>query len=317
MKQCCVIGGTGFIGSHLVEILRKQGRQLTVVGRNSHPSRNLPEGVRYLAGDYGDRYFLTGVLQGMEEVICLAYTTVPKTSFENPVDDILSNLPASVNLFETAVSLGIKKLVLVSSGGTVYGKSSDLLIPESHATNPISPYGITKLAIEKYAFMYHEIAALPVVCVRPGNAYGDGQRPYMGQGFVATAMASLLQGREIILFGESGTIRDYVHVDDIAQGIIAALERCAPGSCYNIGNGIGKSNRDVLNAIFPHARAAGLEPHVRTEPLRLFDVPANVLDCDKLRNETGWRPMVAFEEGIKRTWEWFLNNHEVPADRRR
>ena len=273
--------------------------------------------MRYLAGDYGDRFFLTGVLQGMEEVICLAYTTVPKTSFENPVDDILSNLPASVNLFESAVSLGIKKLVLVSSGGTVYGKSPELPILESHATNPISPYGITKLAIEKYALMYHEIAALPVVCVRPGNAYGDGQRPFLGQGFVATAMASLLQGREIILFGESGTIRDYVHVDDIAQGIIAALEHGTPGSCYNIGSGVGKSNRDVLNAIFPHARAAGLEPHVRTEPLRPFDVPANVLDCSKLKNETAWRPMVAFEEGIKRTWEWFLNNHEVPADRRR
>ena len=316
MKQCCIIGGTGFIGSHLVEILLKQGRQLTVVGRNSHPSRKLPEDVRYLAGDYGDRYFLTGVLQGMEEVICLAYTTVPKTSFENPIDDILSNLPASVNLFETAVSLGIKKLVLVSSGGTVYGKTSDLLISESHATNPISPYGITKLAIEKYAFMYHEIAALPVVCIRPGNGYGDGQRPFVGQGFVATAMASLLQGREIILFGESGTIRDYVHVDDIARGIFAALERGAPGSCYNIGSGIGKSNRDVLNAIFHHARAAGLEPRVRTEPLRLFDVPANVLDCTKLRNETGWQHIVAFEEGIKRTWEFFLNDHGGSADTR-
>lgn len=313
MKQCCVIGGTGFIGSHLVEILLRQGRQLTVVGRNSHPSRRLPEGVRYLAGDYGDRFFLNGALQGMEEVVCLAYTTVPKTSFENPVDDILSNLPASVNLFEAVVSLGIKKLVLVSSGGTVYGKSAELPISESHATNPISPYGITKLAIEKYALMYHEIAALPVVCVRPGNAYGDGQRPFVGQGFVATVMASLLQGREILLYGESGTIRDYVHVDDLAQGIVAALERGASGSCYNIGTGIGKSNRDVLNSIFPHARAAGIEPRVRTEPLRPFDVPANVLDCSRLRNETGWQPMVAFEEGIRRTWEWFLKNHASPA----
>jgi len=129
-------------------------------------------------------------------------------------------------------------------------------------------------------------------------------------------MASLVHGREILLFGESGTIRDYIHVDDIAQGIIAALKRGAPGFCYNIGSGVGKSNRDVLNAIFHHAKAAGLEPRIRTEPLRLFDVPANVLDFSKLRNETGWRPMVSFEEGIKKTWEWFLHNHGVPADRK-
>ena len=126
MKNCCVIGGTGFIGSHLVELLHKQGRQVTVIGRNSLPSRSLPDGVRYRAGDYGDRHFLTEVLRGIEEVISLAYTTVPKTSYEDPVRDILDNLPAAVNLFEVARDHGVRKLVLVSSGGTVYGEAQEL-----------------------------------------------------------------------------------------------------------------------------------------------------------------------------------------------
>ena len=308
MKHCCVIGGTGFIGSHLVELLHKHGRQVTVVGRSSLPSRPLPVGVRYLAGDYGDRYFLTGVLQGMEEVISLAYTTVPKTSFEDPVRDILDNLPASVNLFEVVRDLRIHKLILVSSGGTVYGEAQQLPIAESHPTNPISPYGITKLAIEKYAMMFYKNDALPVVCVRPGNAYGVGQRPFVGQGFIATAMACLLQGKEVTLFGESGTLRDYVHVFDVACGILSVLEQGAPGSCYNIGTGIGRSNSDILDAIYPHAKNAGIEPRIRIEPLRKFDVSANVLDCCKLRDETGWKTMITFPEGIKSTWEWFLKN---------
>jgi UDP-glucose 4-epimerase len=313
MKQCCVIGGTGFIGSHLVQLLHRHNRHLTVLGRNPHPSRDLPEGIRYMAGNYGDRNFMTAVLEGMDEVISLAYATVPKTSFDNPVHDILENLPAAVNLFQIASSLGIEKLVLVSSGGTVYGRAQKLPIAETHSTHPISPYGITKLAIEKYAMMFYELQRLPVICIRPSNAYGNGQRPFIGLGFVATAIASMLKGRELILFGEPGTIRDYIHVKDVACAISMALERGEPGSCYNVGSGIGKSNRDVLDAIYPYAHSVGIEPRIHVEPLRAFDVPVNVLDCAKIRNGIGWEPAVTFEEGIQETWEWFLKSTREQA----
>jgi len=309
MKHCCVIGGTGFIGSWVVRKLHSMGRQLTVVGRNPIPTRPLPEGVRYAVGDYGDPGFLTEVLQDVDEVINLAYSTVPKTSFEDPVRDIFGNLPAAVRLFETACSLSIKKLVLVSSGGTVYGKARSISITEDHPTNPISPYGITKLAIEKYALMFKELKALPVVCVRPANAFGEGQRPFAGQGFVATAIASILRKQEIVLFGETGTVRDYIHVADVANGIIAALEHGELGSCYNIGSGTGRSNRDILDAIFPLAEAAGFKPRVKTLPPRQFDVPVNILDCSKLSQKTGWKAVVPFEDGIERTWNWFFREH--------
>jgi UDP-glucose 4-epimerase len=311
MKHCCIIGGTGFIGSHLVNLLLARNRRLTVIGRNPAPTRALPPGVHYLAGDYGDNYFLRGALQGVDEVVSLAYTTVPKSSFEDPVHDILSNLPAAVKLFEMAAELAVEKLVFVSSGGTVYGKAQTLPIAEDHSTNPISAYGITKLAIEKYALMFHELKGLPVVCVRPANAYGEGQRAFTGQGFVATAIAAILERQEVVLFGEAGTIRDYIHVTDVANAIAAALESGTPGECYNIGSGVGRSNKDILDALCPLAKSAGLEMKITTMSSRRFDVPANILDCRKLRKLSGWEASVSFEEGIKDTWNWFSLMHDT------
>jgi UDP-glucose 4-epimerase len=309
MKHYCIIGGAGFIGSHVVQLLVSRGSQITVIGRNSKPSRILPEGVRYIAGDYGNKNLLIEALSGVDEVIHLAYTSVPKTSFEDPVQDILDNLPETVSFFEVANNLGIEKIVLVSSGGTVYGKANKLPIEEDHPTNPISPYGISKLASEKYAMMFNELKALPVVCVRPGNAFGEGQRPYVGQGFIATAIVSILLQREVIIFGEYGTVRDYIYVSDVANGIIAASERGKPGSYYNIGSGVGRNNKEILDAIFPFAKSIGFEPRVKIMPSRQFDVPVNVLDSTKLTNETDWQALVSFEDGIRKTWNWLLQEY--------
>lgn len=308
MKCCCVIGGTGFLGSYVVRALMEEGRKIVVVGRNEQPTRPLPAGVSYIPGDFGDKYFLRGILRGMDEVIDLAYATVPKTSYDNPVQDIFDNLPPAVTLLEVASSFNLDKVVLVSSGGVIYGHATESPINEGHPTNPISPYGITKLAIEKYARMFHVTQDLPVVCVRPANAYGESQRPYIGQGFVATAIASIQSRRQLTLFGENGTIRDYIHAADIASGVVAALKQGQPGEVYNIGSGEGKSNRDILDALQPLARADGFEIMLNTVSLRKFDVPMNVLDSSKLRAATGWTPRVSFTDGIKKTWEWFREN---------
>lgn len=311
MQHCCVIGCAGFIGIHVVNALAGRHRQVTVIDRNPVPPGVFPGEVKCVTGDYGDDNLLAKTLRGVDEVINLAYSTVPKTSFEDPVQDITGNLPSAVRLFEVASALAVKKVVLVSSGGTVYGRATELPITEDHPTNPISPYGITKLSIEKYGLMYKELKGLPVVCVRPANAYGEGQRPFVGQGFVATAIASVLNRQEISLFGENGTIRDYIHVTDIAAGIAAVLDSGTPGSCYNIGTGVGKSNRDVLDAIYPLAKSAGFDLRPKLLPPREFDVPANILDSKKLTKETGWGPLVPFELGIERTWNWFLRQQKL------
>lgn len=216
-----------------------------------------------------------------------------------------------MRLLEIASSYDVEKFVLVSSGGTIYGKTQEVPISEEHQTNPISPYGITKLTTEKYALMFNELNAIPVVCVRPANAYGERQKPFVGQGFVATAIVSILMGQEINLFGKSGTIRDYIHVTDVANGIVAALEHGMPGSCYNIGSGVGRSNNDVLDAIYPFAKMSNLECKTKILPPRSFDVPVNVLCSKKITNDTDWKRVVSFEEGIERTWKWYYRKYYI------
>jgi UDP-glucose 4-epimerase len=308
-KRVCIIGGTGFIGSRVVEHVHARGDSAVVLGRKARPTRPLPPGVEYRAGNYGDGDFLREVLQGAGEIVCLAHTTVPKTSFEDPLGDVLENLPAAIKLFQIAASVGVDRLVFVSSGGTAYGPKQGLPIDEQATTRPICPYGISKVAIEQYAFMFHATHGLPIICVRPSNAYGPGQTPFIGQGFVGTAIACLLEHKEVVLYGEA--TRDFVHVRDVAAGITAALDQGRIGECYNLGSGQGMSTRAVLEQIVALARPDGYEVQLRVLPGRPFDVPANVLDASKLRRDTGWQPSVPFEQGIRDTWRWYRDRHRA------
>lgn len=306
--RSCVIGGAGFLGAHLVSALCETGRDVLVIGRSPRDVITLPEGVAYLQGDIRSRAFILRAMDGVDELLDLAYSSVPKVSFEDPAKDVVDNLSSTVALFELACDLNLRKMVFVSSGGTIYGEASQLPVSETHSTNPISPYGITKLALEKYAQLYQRMRQLPVLCVRPSNPYGEGQKPYLGQGFIATAMASMLSGREIQIFGKQGTVRDYIYVQDAADALVCALDKGMPGESYNIGSSIGRSNVEVLNQISRVAIASGVRPRiVHIEP-RPFDVAANVLDTQKLRALSGWQPRVDFAEGIARTWSWHKIN---------
>lgn len=299
----CVIGGSGFIGRAVVAELLARGRKVVVVGRQTQPSISFPSAVRYVTTSSENA--LWQALKSSQEVIDLAYATVPQTSFQDPINDIVVNLPEAVRLFDMVASLPIRKFVWVSSGGTVYGRTNAPLIAETHPTQPLSPYGITKLAIEKYAHMYFESRNLPIVCVRPSNAFGEGQRAYSGQGFIATAIASILDGRELTLFGPNGTIRDYLHVTDMAAGIVAALLHGRPGEVYNIGSSQGLTNRQVLDQLAPLAAHIGLEVRVQVLPVRSFDVPANVLQNSKISAETGWQQQLSFTQALAQTWTWY------------
>jgi UDP-glucose 4-epimerase len=302
VKRTIVIGGSGFIGRHLTNQLIASRREVLVIGRKEGPLSALSEGCRYISGDYGNAHTLSAILSAGCEVIDLAYSTVPKTSFEDPLYDLTSNLPSSVTLLQEASKIGVRRVLLVSSGGTVYGPVESLPITENHPTRPISPYGITKLAVDRYAMMYHRNEGLPVVVVRPGNAYGENQRTGTGQGFLAAAIDSILSERDIEIYGEHGTIRDYIHVTDIASGILSALEKGDDGKIYNIGTGIGASNLEIVSMLREFAERDGFSVRMRILPPRKFDVEANVLDSSRLRNDSGWSPKIELREGIGRMW---------------
>jgi UDP-glucose 4-epimerase len=181
-----------------------------------------------------------------------------------------------------------------------------LPIQKDHVTRPISPYGITKLAIENYGWMFHTLFDLPVIVVRPSNAYGEGQCRLSGQGFIAAAMQRIVEDGEVEIYGERGTVRDYIHVTDVASGIMAALENGKAGKAYNVGTGEGRSNIDVIKMMEPLASAAGLTIMLGFMPPRKFDVSANVLDSGQLASVSGWRPLLRFDDGIKRLWQSVL-----------
>lgn len=298
-----VIGGAGTIGTQLVPQLVATGRQVTVLGRSTAPKNALPVGVDYLTGDFADCELIRGLLDAHQEVIHLAYATAPNTSFENPLADLLQNLPPTVQLFSEAADRGVK-LILVSSGGTVYGEANELPIRETHSTKPISPYGVTKLTLENYAYLYAVTHGLKFICVRPANAYGVGQKPFAGQGFIATAMASAMKGMPIKIFGHCGTIRDYIYITDLASGIVSVLEKGHLNETYNLGSGIGLSNLDVIEACKPLLHQIGCNIQIENMPERAFDVKANVLDSTKLQRDTGWKPTVGFYQGMVITLDW-------------
>lgn len=297
-----VIGGGGYIGSSLVPELLKTGRQVSVLGRRTIPKYIMPNQVKYVIGNFSSHRLISRLLDDYDEVIHMAYATAPNTSFKNPLNDLLENIPPTIQLFAEVAKRDIK-LVLISSGGAVYGEAKVLPIKETHQTKPISPYGVTKLALENYAFLYAATYGLKFICIRPGNAYGGGQQAFTGQGLIATAMQSAINGMPIEIFGDA--IRDYIHVGDVVAGIVCALERGRCSEIYNLGSGVGFSNIDVVKSISSLIKEFGLVLQFKILPGRSFDVDVNVLNSKKLNEHTGWIPVVKFEDGLRRTFEGF------------
>ena len=303
MIKTLVIGGNGYIGRHLLPMLLASGRAVTVLSRNAKKTADLPQDINYIKSDFGNLSQMATLLDANDEIIHLAYATVPNTSYESPLGDLLENLPATVQLF-SEIAKRNKKLLLISSGGTVYGEVDDVPIKETQPTKPISPYGLTKLTIENYARLYSVTKGLDYIVVRPANAYGVGQLPYKGQGFISTAIASIMDNKNVVVFGEKGTVRDYIYVSDIARGIFAALAKGHSGETYNIGSGIGMTNLDLLLRVKPMLEEDGYEVMIQHLPERVFDVQKNILDSSKLTAHTGWKPATSLDNGLLETYKW-------------
>lgn len=307
VRTVLVTGGGGFIGQALInKLTQKLDRRVIAVGRSLSPKFPLPDGVTYYPGDISDPCFIGPLLDCATDVVDLAYGTTPKTSYDDPVQDVVLNLPASVTLQRLASERNIQRYLLVSSGGTVYGNPKYLPIDESHPNNPVSPYGISKLVTEKYANFFFLMTGLPVIIARPSNAYGIGQYGRKPQGFIGVSMYSVMNDIEVEIFGERGTVRDYIYINDLAEGLVAVLDGGVAGETYNIGSGIGYDNADVLSVL---GEVIGNDNRIRIihRPSRPFDVSANVLDSRKLTAATGWAPSYSLRQGIQEMWEQLSN----------
>jgi len=302
--RCLVLGGAGFIGSHIVDALIARGHKVRIFDLPRISTLNLKqnfESVEIFSGDFGNVNDIAPALAGMDAIVHLVCTTLPGPSNENPAYDVESNVIGTLNLLKQAVAQGVRKIVFSSSGGTVYGIPMSLPIAETHATNPTCSYGITKLAIEKYLDLFHRLYDIDYTVLRLANPYGERQRTDGVQGAVTVFLGKTFSRQPIEIWGDGSVSRDYFYISDLAGAFVAAVESETRSKIYNISGGIAYSLNDILSAI---RRITGLVPEVRYAPARKFDVPVNCLDIRLAEKELGWRPQISLDEGIARTWEW-------------
>jgi UDP-glucose 4-epimerase len=298
-----VLGGGGFIGTAVSLRLLSDGHAVTVFNRTEPPLGH-PLAARraaWVTGEFSDGTDFGAMLAGVDAVVHLVSTTVPKSSMDDPVADARSNLCGTLHFMQQAVAAGVRKVVFISSGGTVYGRSQYLPIDERHPTEPQVAYGIVKLAIEKYLRMYSEMYGISATVLRVANPYGEWQGQHAGQGALGAFIRNALAGRPIDIWGDGSVVRDYLYVGDVATAFARALEHPAPYAVFNIGSGIGLSINEVADGI---EQALGLRITRNYLPSRAIDVPANVLDRSLAARELGWEPVVPLAEGIQRTAAW-------------
>ncbi|MDP5238449.1 NAD-dependent epimerase/dehydratase family protein [Uliginosibacterium sp. 31-16] len=313
--KCLVLGGRGFIGSHLVEALLAQGYSVRSFDRPNvtsplHGSHLKHPNFELCEGDFVSEAEVASALEGCDFCYHLVSTTLPKSSNADPVFDIESNVLGSVRLLTHAVRLGLKKVIFVSSGGTVYGVPKSVPVTEDHPTDPICSYGITKLAIEKYLQLFYELHGLDYAVLRLANPFGEGQRLHASQGAVAVFLGKILIGEPVEIWGDGSVVRDFIYISDVVDALLAALVKTEGERIFNIGSGRGHSLNELIRAI---EKVTGRVADCRYLPGRAFDIPSNVLCNARASQGLGWSPEVGFEEGLEKFVTWLLNHPEKNA----
>ncbi len=303
-SRLVVLGGCGFIGSHLCRELVSEGRRVRIFDKlyaDRNLIRDLAGEIEVVEGDAARADDVLAALEGAETVFHLVHTTVPGSSMADPSYDVESNVAASVRWLSQIGQTSVRRVIFISSGGTVYGIPQRNPIDEQHPTDPISSYGITKLALEKYVAMYAAAAGIDYLILRPSNVYGEGQRLQIGQGVIGVLIDRALRGQELEVWGTGDSLRDYIYIADFIVAVLSLLTYTGSFRIFNVSGGKGHSVQDILGIL---QRQLGRLPKIRYEPARGFDVPANVLDASLLRAEVGWEPRVQLEEGVERVIQW-------------
>lgn len=295
-----VLGGNGFIGSHIVDQLLQAGHSVRVYDRSPEKFRDPLPDVDYRLGDFGDTFFVAEALEGIDVVYHLISTTTPATSNLDPVTDINSNLIGTISLLNNMCEAEVKKIIFLSSGGTVYGNPERIPIDENEQLKPICSYGVVKVAIEKYLHMYEQLYGLKHVIIRAANPYGPRQGHGGVQGLIGTLLKKAIHDKELSIWGDGSIIRDYIYITDLAKLCICAIEESSAG-IFNAGSGEGKSVNDILALI---NTILGKDARVRYISGRAFDVRQIALDIGRASQQFDWQPKIDLKSGISLYYEW-------------
>ncbi len=301
----CITGGAGFIGSHIADAFVEQGHEVIILDDLSSGSKhNVPDGAELVVADIrSDQAAQLLHDRKIDVLIHHAAQMDVRRSVENPVFDADVNLLGLLNLLEAARKNGVHQVIFASTGGAIYGEQDVHPADEDHPARPISPYGVAKLAGERYLYFYHCQYGLDVTCLRYANVYGPRQNPHGEAGVVAIFMHKLLRGEQAVINGDGKQSRDYVFVGDVVKANVAALNR--PGfEIFNVGTGIAID----VNQLFAEVhRGLGTGPTAIHGEAKVGEQQRSSISSAKLRSQLGVSPETVFTDGIRQTAEWFKN----------
>lgn len=301
-----ILGGSGFIGRHVAQLLVKKGHSVILASRG--PARlalppNLEPQVEWRHFEL-ERANWESLVQGVDVIHHYAWSSIPSTATADPAADLSSNVLSTLGLMDALRknSQQSTKLVFASSGGTVYGKPMRVPVQEDHSLNPITAYGAGKAAVEMYLGAYRETYGLDCRVARMSNAFGAGQNLAKGLGAATTFIHRAIMYQPIVIWGDGEIVRDFIHISDVAAGLVAlaSAPRMVDRWKFNIGSGHGVSLNGVLAEL---ESQLGRRIDVRYETGRKFDVPVSVLDISLIHETLGWKPLLSFSEGVAKTLE--------------
>ena len=296
-------GGAGFIGSHVADQLLARGHEVAVVDDlSSGKKENVPQGALFYERDIRD-----GCGEVFEEfepdALCHQAAQMDvRRSVREPAFDADVNVRGTVRLLQRCADQGVRRVVFASTGGAVYGEQREFPAPEDHLQYPISPYGVSKLAGERYLHFYNTQYGLPYAALRYANVYGPRQDPHGEAGVVAIFCGNLAAGRRSTINGSGEQTRDYVYVEDVARANVLALEGDAPSGAYNVGTGIETSVNELYEVLRETSGADLLPAHVAAKPGEQL---RSSVDPTTAARVLGWRPVTDLVTGLRRTLSFF------------
>ncbi len=304
-----VTGGAGFIGSHIADAYIGLGHNVFIIDNMSSGTNDfINPKAKYYKADIRDKSIDKIIEENKIEVINHHAAQINlRSSVLDPQNDAEINVLGSINLLQAALKAGVKKIIFASSGGAIYGEDDKLPVSEEHTVNPRSPYGINKLAVEKYLYYYKTVHGIDYTILRYANAYGPRQNAHGESGVVAIFSNKFLKNEEAVINGDGMQSRDYVYISDIVKANILALG-VTKFDIYNIGTGKETSVNYIFNKLNEFAGTSFKEVH---GPPKAGEQRRSALSYQRINNEFGWKPETDVAAGLKQTFEFFSSRNRI------
>jgi UDP-glucose 4-epimerase len=298
VKNILLLGGGGFIGSNLARFLKKQGHNVTIYDRNIKQKR-FPGPFFFIEGDFFKENNLVELIRNQDVVVHLISSVIPASSTQHTEKAYSQDILKTLELIECCRDNGVKKIVFLSSGGTIYGRNYHSPITETSSTNPINHYGIMKLTIEKILLMHNNIYGMQNVILRVANPYGQGQNPSKKIGAVTVFLDMILNDKTIMIYGNGDIVRDYIEISDVVLALEAGIQSDISKyvePVFNVGTGKGTSISELISLI---ESISGKKAKINYVEERGIDVKYNVLDTTKTSNILNFNPKIDIAQGIR------------------